>query len=61
MPLPTPGDLPDPGIETVSHVSYTGREGPLPRAPAGKPHTVSMYFEYLFAKKLKLLANNHHL
>ena len=37
------------------------QEGPLPLPPPGKPYTISVYFEYLFAKKLKLIANNQHL
>ena len=37
MPLPSPGDLPDPGIEPVSLMSPALQEGSLPLAPPKPP------------------------
>ena len=36
-PFPSPGDLPDPGIEPVPPVSPTLQAGSLPTEPTGKP------------------------
>ena len=36
LPFPTPGDLPDPGIETASLVTPALGGGSLPQAPLGK-------------------------
>ena len=38
LPCPPPGDLPDPGIESTSHVSCIWQVGSLPLAPSGKPY-----------------------
>ena len=40
LPLPSPGDLPDPGIEPASLMSLHWHVGYLPLAPPGKPSTV---------------------
>ena len=45
LPFPPPEDIPDPGIQLVSHVSCTGRCVPL--APPGKPN-VDIVFHVLF-------------
>ena len=37
LPFPSPGDLPDPGIEPVSPVPPALQEGSLPAEPLGKP------------------------
>ena len=37
LPFPTPGDLPDPGIEPTSPVSPALQAHPLPTEPSGKP------------------------
>ena len=37
LPLPPPGDLPDPGIEPTSLVSPALQVGSLPLEPPGKP------------------------
>ena len=39
LPFPSPGHLPDPGIEPASPVSPTLQEGSLPTEPSGKPRT----------------------
>ena len=41
MPFPTPGDLPDPGIEPVSLASAALTGGFFPTEPPGKPLTSS--------------------
>ena len=38
LPFPSPGDLPDPGIEPMSLMSPPRQAGSLPLAPPGKPH-----------------------
>ena len=38
LPFPTPGDIPDPGIERTSLVSLHWQVTSLPLAPPGKPH-----------------------
>ena len=37
LPLPSPGDLPNAGIEPVSQMSPALEAGTLPLAPPGKP------------------------
>ena len=37
LPYPPPGNLPDPGIESISPRSSAGQEGSLPLAPLGRP------------------------
>ena len=37
LPCPSPGDLPDPGIEPTSLISLALAGGSLPLAPRGKP------------------------
>ena len=37
LPFPSPGDLPDPGIEPVSPVSLVLQADSLPVEPSGKP------------------------
>ena len=37
LPFPSPGDLPDPGIEPASPVSPVLQEDSLPTEPLGKP------------------------
>ena len=37
LPLPPPGDLPDPGMEAVHLMSLRRQLGSLPLAPPGKP------------------------
>ena len=37
LPCPPPGDLPDPGTQTVSLMPTALAEGSLPIAPPGKP------------------------
>ena len=39
MPFPTPGDLPDLGIEPMSYVSCIDRWVILPLVPPGKPQS----------------------
>ena len=39
MPFPTPGDLPDPGIEPASLASPALAGGFFTTVPPGKPHT----------------------
>ena len=41
LPFPTPGDLPDPGVEPESLVSPTLAGGFFTTAPRGKPHSLS--------------------
>ena len=38
LPFPSPGDLPDPGIEFKSPVAPALQADSLPRASPGKPH-----------------------
>jgi len=38
LPLPTPGDLPKPGIKLTSLVSPALEVGSLPLSPPGKPY-----------------------
>ena len=40
LPLPSPGDVPDPGFEPVSLVSLASVMGSSPLAPSGKPRTL---------------------
>ena len=40
LPFPSPGDLPDPGIERASLMSLHWQVGSLPLAPPGKLSTV---------------------
>ena len=40
FPIPTPGDLPDPGIELMSPVSPAMQTDSLPTEPSGKPRLV---------------------
>ena len=40
LPLPSPRDLPDPGIEPDSPVSLALQVGSLPAEPSGKPFPV---------------------
>ena len=49
LPFPSPGDLPDPGIE---HQSSTLQAGSLPSEPTGKP---SKYSKILKKKKKQLV------
>ena len=37
LPCPSPGDLPDPGIEPISPASNALKVNSLPTEPAGKP------------------------
>ena len=37
LPFPSPGDLPDPGIEPVSPMSPALQADSLPTEPSGKP------------------------
>ena len=39
LPVPTPGDLPDSGIETASLVCPALQVDSLPAEPSGKPQT----------------------
>ena len=36
LPCPSPGDLPNPGIEPASHMSLHWQVGALPLVPPGK-------------------------
>ena len=38
LPFPSPGDLPDPGIESMVPVSPALQANSLPSEPSGKPH-----------------------
>ena len=38
LPFPSPGDIPDTGIECTSLMSPTLQVGSLPLAPPGKPN-----------------------
>ena len=42
LPFPSPGNLPDPGIEPASLMSPTLKAGSLPLAPPGKPINSSL-------------------
>ena len=39
LPCPTPGDLPNPGIKSMSLTFLHWQKGSLPLAPSGKPDT----------------------
>ena len=41
MPFPSPGDLPDPGIESKSPVSPALQADSVPTEPLGKPKLIS--------------------
>ena len=45
LPFPSPGDLPDPGIEPESSASQADS---LPSEPAGKPKTKVYYSEKIY-------------
>ena len=47
LPCPSPGDLPDPGIKPISHVSPASAAGSLPPVPLGKPICIYMYISSL--------------
>ena len=61
LPLPTPGDLPDPGIEPVSLVSLTLAGRFFPTAPPWNPRLDKLGCIYLMgnhlAIKIMLLIN----
>ena len=40
LPFPTPGDLPDPGIEPMSPVACALADRIYTTAPSGKPYTL---------------------
>ena len=42
LPFPSPGDLPDPGMEPVSLVSLALAGGSFDTAPPGKPLDASL-------------------
>ena len=46
LPFPTPGDLPDPGMEPMSLVSPDWQVESLPLVPPGKPLLFSSYHPY---------------
>ena len=48
LPCPSPGDLPDPGIELVSLVSWHWQVGSLPLAPPGKPKALCRTLKFVF-------------
>ena len=47
LPLPCPGDLPDPGTDLASLYLLHWHAGSLPLAPPGKP-TVYVHFIYSY-------------
>ena len=47
LPFPSPGDLPDPGIEPESFVSPALAGGFITTAPPGKPHLVMYLYSYM--------------
>ena len=53
LPVPTPGDLPDSGIETASLVCPALQVDSLPAEPSGKPQNI-IYAErkYLWLRRL---------
>ena len=55
MPFPTPGDLPDPGIEPVSPISPKLQVDPLPLSHRGSPllNMVLHYFSELISRSLQ--------
>ena len=46
LPCPTPGDLPDPGIEAASPMSPALQADALPAEPLGKPHSSGTYIKF---------------
>ena len=48
LPFPSPGDLPDPGMETVSLVSRALPSGFFTAEPPGKPNLVLRDCNFLF-------------
>ena len=59
MPFPPPGDLPDPGIESVSPASRALTGGfftTLPLAPPGTPDSPRGHFPNDFNFKFKIKA-----
>ena len=53
LPFSPAGDLPDPGIETVSPASPASAGGFFTTEPPGKPRTESLYFLKKKANKLR--------
>ena len=54
LPLPSPGDHPNPGIEPASAVSPTLQADSLPGEPSGKPYHLEVLFHYfLFSLVVK--------
>ena len=55
LPCPPPGDLPDPGIKSMSLTFLHWQTGSLPLAPPGKPDTstcqVNFYLSALLLKQ----------
>ena len=47
LPLPSPGDLPNPGIKPLSPVSPTLAGGFFTTEPPGKPHSLIYNFKIL--------------
>ena len=47
LPLPSPGDLPDPGMKSLSPVSPTLAGGFFTTEPPGKPHSLIYNFKIL--------------
>ena len=43
LPCPLPGDLPDPGIEPMSHVSCTGGQVLYHKGHLGSPHSTLLF------------------
>ena len=55
LPFPSPGDLPDPWIETASPVSTALAEGFFTTEPPGKPHIYShIYLIFLYNTYIKM-------
>ena len=46
LPCPSPGDLPDPGMKSVSPMSPVLAEGSLPLVPPGRPILFINILEY---------------
>jgi len=46
LPFPSPGDLPDPGIEPPSSVSPALQANSIPAEPSGKPVAVGLTWHY---------------
>ena len=50
LPLPSPGDIPDPGIELVSPVS-PALAGGFSTEPPGKPHMTPQFYNEVSAQE----------